>query len=77
MLQVEISQTDLRAIAKAYLDGKGVSIKKLSDYVPGKEWAISLLKNHFNELSTRECENIKRSRSEICSEDINIFITCP
>ena len=68
-----LDQMDLRCTVKAYMDRKGATIKIFSNNMPGKEWTLSFLKRHADQLSTRVCENIKRSRSEVSADDINKY----
>jgi len=64
---------DLRCIVKSYLDRKGETGRQLKNNMPGPEFAMSYLKRHRQLLSTRLCQNIKRARTQVTKETINLY----
>jgi len=64
---------DLRCIVKSYLDRKGKTVRQFKNNMPGREFAMSYLKRHRQLLSTRLCQNIKRARTQVTKETINLY----
>nr|CAI5850750.1 unnamed protein product [Callosobruchus analis] len=51
--------TDLRYLAKNYLDSQGRNISNFNSNMPGIDWARSLLERHKGEISQKVAANIK------------------
>lgn len=69
-----LTLTDLRHLAKNYLDKQGRNVAKFKENVPGIDWAYSLLQRHKDELSQKVAANIKRARANVSRETvINYF----
>lgn len=64
-----LTLTDLRYLAKNYLDGQGRNVRKFKLNMPGIDWARSLLERHKGDISQKVSANIKRSRANV-SRDI-------
>lgn len=65
--------TDLRHIAKNYLEKVGRRVPYLKDNMPGYEWASNFLKRHKDKLRPRQAANISVNRSRINAEVIDSF----
>ncbi|CAH1732694.1 unnamed protein product [Aphis gossypii] len=57
--------TDLRYVAKAYLDRKGICVAKFSNNLPGPDWARSIIKRHKNLVTQRIATSISKCRAEV------------
>ena len=66
---------DLRIICKAFLDRKGVTVKKFPRNMPGEDWAKSFLKRHSAALSERLLQNIKVSRASVGPDTITSYFS--
>jgi hypothetical protein len=64
---------DLRMLAKAYLDRCGRIVTKFKNNIPGKDWALSLLKRHKSEVAQRLASNINKCRSAVSRETLEIY----
>lgn len=64
---------DLRLVVKGYLDKQGRSVKKFTNNLPGNDWALSFLKRHKGNVSTRMSQNIKRARAAVSAQTINDY----
>lgn len=64
---------DLRVIVKNYLDGRGKTVKKFKNNMPGYEFAYHFMKRHKDSLRTRICQNIKRTRASVSPDDIKKY----
>ena len=65
--------SDLRYMAKAYLDTCDNKITCFKDNLPGSEWTSSFFKRHANVLSVRNCQNLTRGKSQLEPGIINDF----
>ncbi|KAK9729901.1 CENP-B N-terminal DNA-binding domain [Popillia japonica] len=65
--------TDLRLLAKNYLNEKGRNVGRFIDNVPGVKWAYSLLNRHKDEVSQKVAANIKRARANVSRETVNKY----
>lgn len=63
----------LRYIVKSSLDKKEQNVIKFKNNMPGVEFALSFLRRHKDTFSWRLCQNIKRARTEISRENINLY----
>lgn len=63
----------LRLLVKDFLDRKGKSVKKFKDNLPGRDFVYSFLNRHRKNLSSRMCQNIKRSRAAVSRETISEY----
>lgn len=63
----------LRHLVKDYLDRQGKTIPRWVNNLPGRDFVYSFLKRHRNQLSSRMCQNIKRSRAAVSPETINAY----
>lgn len=68
-----LTAMDLRCIVKRYLDDNGKKYEKFKDNLPGYDWAAGFLKRHTQVLTVRKCQNVKRARASVSSQDINIY----
>lgn len=68
-----LSLTDLRQLAKNWLDSQGRTIEKFSNNLPGPDWVYSLLKRHKTELTQRLAANIKRARADVSRDVLNKY----
>ncbi|CAH2017331.1 unnamed protein product [Acanthoscelides obtectus] len=65
-----LTLTDLRYIAKSYLDSQGRNIGKFRANMPGTDWARSFLQRHKKDIRQKVASNIKRARANVSREDI-------
>ena len=65
--------TDLRILAKLYLDRCGRKVLRFKNNMPGKDWARSFVRRHAGELTRRLCQNIKVARSKVDSDIVNKY----
>lgn len=59
---------DIRMLAKSYLDRRGRVVTKFLNNIPGKDWALSLLQRHKNDVAQRVASNINKSRAGVSRE---------
>ena len=64
---------DLRMLAKAYLDKCGRVVPKFQNNIPGKDWALSLLKRHETKVTQRLASNINKSRAEVSRQTLKKY----
>lgn len=65
--------TDLRIIAKAYLDKIGRNVRQLPNNLPGRDWCTNFLKRQKDKLSHRLSANISVKRAALTQEVIENF----
>lgn len=56
-----------------YLNSKGTPVPQFKKNIPGDDWVSGFLKRH-PELSVKFSANIKKTRANITSSDINDYI---
>lgn len=64
---------DLRIIIKSYLDRLGTNVKKFKNNMPGPDYVKSFIKRHCDKITSRLCQNIKRSRAAVSPEIIEQY----
>lgn len=64
---------EIRMLAKKYLDGRGRKVDIFSNNLPGKDWALSLLKRHKGLVSQRVSGNIKKARAKVSRETLSTY----
>lgn len=64
---------DLKYIVKMYLDTLGITVNVFKNNFPGPDWVALFLRRHKDKISTRICQNIKRSRAAISPETIEQY----
>lgn len=64
---------DLRLLVRSYLDKKGVQETRLTNNLPGRDWATNFVKRHKNDISNRLSANISSKRAMMTSEKLDIF----
>lgn len=68
-----LDHLDVRMAVKNYLDSRGKTIAKFTENLPGGDFVYSFLKRHKDQLRTRICQNIKRSRAAVSPATINAY----
>lgn len=68
-----LSAFDLRCFVKYYLDRDGTVVKRFTNNLPGRDWAVSFMTRHKEKLSQRTCQNIKRSRASVSQTTVNSY----
>lgn len=68
-----LDTTDLRYIVKMYLDTAQISIKKFKNNFPGPDFVEGFLKRNHGKISTRICQNIKRSRAAVSPDTLKKY----
>ncbi|KAK9681107.1 hypothetical protein QE152_g38567 [Popillia japonica] len=63
-----LTVTDLRLLAKNYLDEKGRHVGRFNDNMPAIGWAYSLLNRYKDEVSQTLGANIKRALKRDCKQ---------
>lgn len=63
----------LRLLVKDFLERQGRRVPKFKDNTPGRDWVYSFLRRHKESLSSRMCQNIKRSRAAVSPDIINAY----
>ena len=64
---------DVRVLA--YLNSHGRKVECFNNNLPSDEWANRFIKKHKDELSTRTCQNIKKTRAAISANDVRKYLT--
>ena len=68
-----VDSLTLRLIVKDSLEKQGKQVRKFKNNTPGPDFVESFLKRHKEVLSSRMCQNIKRSRAAVSPEIINAY----
>lgn len=68
-----LTVTDLRYLAKNYLDSQGRNISKFKFNMPGNDWVQSLLERHKRDISQKVTTNIKRTRANVSRDCIREY----
>lgn len=68
-----LDSLDLRYIIKYYLDKLGRTELRFKNNFPGPDFASSFIKRHKNEISQRNCQNIKKHRAAVSPETIQNY----
>lgn len=68
-----LTPDDIKFIVKGMLDKANITIKKFKANLPGPDWMRCFLSRHKEELTQRNCQNIKRSRAEVSKEEIEAY----
>lgn len=68
-----IDSLTLRLLVKDYLEKQGKKVRQFKNNCPGPDFVVSFLKRHKEVLSTRMCQNIKRSRAAVSPDIINSY----
>lgn len=68
-----IDPLTFRLLVKDFIDRQGKTVPKFKDNLPGPDFTFGFMKRHKDALSTRICQNIKRSRAAISKETINEY----
>ncbi|KAJ8886752.1 hypothetical protein PR048_012964 [Dryococelus australis] len=63
-----LSVRDVQIFTKMHLDLKGCIAPRFKNNVPGKDWALSLLKRHKRMVDQRIASNLKTSKAEVFQE---------
>lgn len=63
----------LRLIIKDSFEKQGKQVHKFKNNMPGPDFVESFLKHHKEVLSSRMCQNIKRSWTAVSPEIINAY----
>lgn len=63
----------LRLLVKDFLERQGKRVPKFKDNIPGRDWVYCFLGRHKESLSSRMCQNIKRSRAAVSPDTINAY----
>lgn len=69
-----LNLTDLRLIAKCYLDKRGRKERRFNNNLPSTDWARNFLNRHTDKLRQRLCQNIKRSRARVGKDHVMEFL---
>ncbi|KAG5880696.1 hypothetical protein JTB14_024268 [Gonioctena quinquepunctata] len=64
---------DIRLIVGAFLDRSGRNEYRFKNNMPDPDFVMSFLKRHQNTLSHKMCQNIKRARSKVDHNAINLY----
>jgi hypothetical protein len=64
---------DLKMTISRYLNSKGTQVPQFKNNIPGDDWVSGFLKRH-PELSVKFSANIKKTRANITSSDINDYM---
>lgn len=65
--------SDLKMCVTRYLDCKGVRVSQFTNNIPGDDWIRGFLKRN-KDLSLKVSANIKKSRANITTDDINDYM---
>ncbi|XP_063221130.1 uncharacterized protein LOC134530328 [Bacillus rossius redtenbacheri] len=68
-----IDSTTLRLLVKDFLDSRGKEVKRFKNNLPGRDFVVSFIRRHKDQLAVRMCQNIKRSRAGVTPETINSY----
>lgn len=68
-----LTTCDVKLLVKNYLYRKGLKEKTFNNNLPGRRWVERFLEDHKNVPTQRNCENIKRSRSEVSEQMIKDY----
>lgn len=68
-----IEPITLRMLIKEFVDRQGKVVPRFKNNMPGPDFVYNFMKRHSNALSTRMCQNIKRSRAAVNEETINEY----
>lgn len=69
-----LTEFDIRQIVQHYSTKKGRTVKQWKNSLPGSTWAKKFLSRH-KLLTTRQAQNIKRSRAEVSDTTINEYFS--
>ncbi|KAB0790221.1 hypothetical protein PPYR_15001 [Photinus pyralis] len=61
-------------MAKCFLE-KGRIVPQFINNLPGKDWALSVLKRHKNSYGQRLVTNIEKARATVSKETVNNYFT--
>ena len=68
-----LDSLDFRYFIKNYLDKIGRTVLKFKDNLPGPDFLASFLKRHKDQITQRNCQNIKRNRAAVSPESIKDY----
>lgn len=68
-----IDSLTLRLLVKDYLERQGKIVRQFKNNCPGTDFVVSFLKRHKEVVSSRMCQNIKRSRAAVSPDVINCY----
>ncbi|XP_037869003.1 uncharacterized protein LOC119628945 [Bombyx mori] len=60
-----LDSLDLRFLVKYYLDKVGRTVLKFKNNLPGPDFVRSFLRRHKDQISQRNCQNIKNNRAAV------------
>lgn len=64
---------DVRLLIQKYLKANNIRIAKFVDDLPGVDWFYGFMSRHKGQISMKKSQNIKRSRAEVDSGQIQEF----
>jgi hypothetical protein len=66
---------DVRVLVKTYTEKQGRVVKQFVNNLPSNEFVRSFLSRHKQDLTVRNCQNIKRSRASGSAVEVKEFIS--